>query len=442
MLDFKTFTNISTNKKNHQILEDLWVAIVSRETSIAGRKEVLSGKAKFGILGDGKEIAQIAMSKAFKNGDFRAGYYRDQTFMFHKGLASLNDFFAQLYADAKRDPFSKGRQMNNHFATALIDDDGLWKNHTEQYNITSDISSTGGQMGRAVGLALASKKYREVKDIKNSANFSNNGNEVCFCTIGDASTSEGAFWEAINASAVMEIPLAVIVWDDGYGISVPKELQTVKRNISKALSGFQKDDNSNGIVIYETKAGDYPHLIKTFEEAIEKSRKEYIPVLIHVDEVTQPLGHSTSGSHERYKSKERLEWEKKMDPIELFINWILKNKYTDSETIDQIRVKAKEYVNLKKKESWSDFTKDIKNEISELLNIYKLILKDFNGDKGVLDLQKELTQMINPTFSDVVQNARKLKFHLVSRKSNSISLLDKFINKNFQMAEEKYHTDL
>ena len=442
MLDFKTFPKIKTDKKNHEILENLWIALISREASIAGRKEVLSGKAKFGILGDGKEVAQIAMSKAFEKGDFRAGYYRDQTFMMHKGLMTINDFFAQLYADSKRDPFSKGRQMNNHFATPLIDKSGEWTNHTENYNVTSDISSTAGQMGRAVGLALASKKYQEIKDIKDAKNFSNNGKEVTFCTIGDASTSEGAFWEAINAAAVMEIPLAVIVWDDGYGISVPKDLQTVKRNISKALSGFKKDDELNGIVIYETKAGDYPHLIETFKKAISKTRNEYTPVLIHVDEVTQPLGHSTSGSHERYKSKERLEWEKKMDPIELFIKWILKNKYSDEKTIEELRKKSKEYVNLKRKESWKNFTDDIKIELDELNNIYSLLIKDFPSDKRISQLQKELKDTINPLFSDAVSNARKLKYHLTGKKSKSLDLLNKFISKNYASADEKYHTDL
>ena len=442
MLDFKTFTKIKTDKNNYEILEDLWVALVSREASIAGRKEVLSGKAKFGILGDGKEIAQIAMAKAFEKGDFRAGYYRDQTFMMHKGLMTLNDFFAQLYADSKRDPFSKGRQMNNHFATALIDKTGNWLNHTQHYNVTADISSTAGQMGRAVGLALASKKYREIKNLENANIFSNKGKEVTFCTIGDASTSEGAFWEAINAAAVMEIPLAVIVWDDGYGISVPKDLQTVKRNISKALSGFKKNDDLNGIIIYETKAGDYPHLIETFKNAISKTREDFTPVLIHVDEVTQPLGHSTSGSHERYKSKERLEWEKKMDPIELFIKWIIKNKHTDNKTIEELRNKAKEYVNFKRKESWKNFTGDIKIEIDELNNIYKLLIKEFSTDKQILQLQKELKDTINPLFSDTMSNARKLKHYLTGKQSKSLDLLNKFISKMYVGAYEKYHTDL
>ena len=442
MLDFRTFAKINTDKNNREILEDLWITLVSREASIAGRKEVLSGKAKFGILGDGKEVAQVAMAKSFEKGDFRAGYYRDQTFMMSKGLMTINDFFAQLYADADKDPFSRGRQMNNHFATALIDKDGKWLNHTETYNISSDISSTAGQMGRAVGLALASKKYKDIQDLEDAANFSNGGKEVTFCTIGDASTSEGAFWEAINAAAVMEIPLAVIVWDDGFGISVPKDLQTVKRNISKALSGFEKDDESNGIIIYETKAGDYPHLLKTFRTAIGKTRNDFTPVLIHVDEVTQPLGHSTSGSHERYKSKERLEWEKSMDPIELFIKWILKNKYSDAKTIEELRQKAKEYVNQKKKESWEDFTKGIKYEIGELNNIYKLLSKEFPEDKKIISLKNQLSEVINPLYSDAVSNARKLKYHLVGKSSNSIQLLNRFIEKNIEKAAQKYHTHL
>ena len=442
MLDFDTFAKIKTNKTNHEILEDLWIAMVSREASIAGRKEVLSGKAKFGILGDGKEVAQLAMAKVFKKGDFRAGYYRDQTFMFSKGLYTINDFFAQLYADSKRDPFSKGRQMNNHFATALIDKDGQWTKHTERYNISADISSTAGQMPRAFGLALASKKYRDIDGIDNIENFSKNGQEICFATIGDASTSEGAFWETINATAVKKVPLAVVIWDDGYGISVPKERQTTKGDVSRALEGFRKEKDSNGIYMYKAKAGDYAGLIKTFTEATDKCRTEHVPVLIHVIEVTQPLGHSTSGSHERYKSKERLLWEKENDPIKLFTKWILENNYADEETISTLKSKAKEYVNLKKKESWNNLISDVKEEMTELTNIYKLLLKDFPNDKKIKSLLNELKATINPLFHHVVKNARKLKFHLSGKNSKNILLLERFIEKSFDSADQKYHTDL
>lgn len=442
MLDFKEFAKINTTTKNNEILEDLWVTLVSRETSIAGRKEVLTGKAKFGILGDGKELAQIAMSKSFKKGDFRAGYYRDQTFMFHKGLANINDFFYQLYADSDRDKFSKGRQMNNHFATPLIDKNGAWVKHTDQYNISSDISSTAGQMPRAFGLALASKKYRDIKELDNNKFFSNKGEEICFCTIGDASTSEGAFWETMNATAVKEVPLVVIVWDDGFGISVPIERQTTKGDISKALAGFKKEKDTNGIFMYKVKAGDYENLIKTFEEATEKSRKEHVPALIHVIEVTQPLGHSTSGSHERYKTKERLEWEKEKDPIELFIKWILKNKHADLETVNTLREKAKEYVNIKRKESWNSLMKGVKNEISELSKIIDLLSKDFPTDNKIKETKSSLKSVVNPMFHDAVKYARKLKFHLAGKNSKNKKLLEAFIEKNFALADKKYHTDL
>lgn len=442
MLDFKTYSEIKTNKTNHDILQDLWVALVSREASIAGRKEVLSGKAKFGILGDGKEVAQLAMAKVFKKGDFRSGYYRDQTFMFSKGLYSVNDFFAQLYADSARDPFSKGRQMNNHFATAFIDENGKWTKHTDRYNISADISSTAGQMPRAFGLALASKKYRDIKGLDNNNNFSKNGREICFATIGDASTSEGPFWETINATAVKEVPLAVVIWDDGFGISVPIEKQTTKGDISKALAGFEKEKDTNGIHMYKVKAGDYEGLIKTFTEATEKCRKEHVPVLIHVIEVTQPLGHSTSGSHERYKTKERLIWEKQNDPIKLFTKWILDKKLADSNTIEQLKAKAKEYVHTKKKESWSLLKADVKTEMVELENIYKLLLKEFPNDNKIKSLNSELKSTINPLFHDSVKNARKLKFHLIGKQSKSKILLDKFIKRNFEDAHQKYHTDL
>lgn len=442
MLDFNSFPQIVTSSINREILEDLWVALVSREASIVGRKEVLSGKAKFGILGDGKEVAQLAMSKAFQKGDFRAGYYRDQTFMFHKGLYTINDFFAQLYADSDRDPFSKGRQMNNHFATPLIDDKGKWTNHTERYNISSDISPTAGQMPRAFGLALASKKYKAIAGIENSENFSKNGNEVCFCTIGDASTSEGPFWETMNATAVKEVPLAVIVWDDGFGISVPKSRQTTKGCISEALAGFKKEENTNGIYIYQVKAGNYPELIKTFDEAIGKCRNEHVPVLIHVIDVTQPLGHSTSGSHERYKTKERLKWEKDNDPIDLFIKWIKENNHADDSTIQTLKDKAKEYVNIKKKESWKNLTTDIKTEITKLDKIYSNLTIEFSNDIKLRELNKELKATTNPMYHDVVRNARKLNIHLAGKKSKNIDSLKEFISKNYDKAEQKYHTDL
>jgi len=292
---------LSFDNFRNEVLKDYRIVCESRETSLIGRKEVLTGKAKFGIFGDGKEVAQVAVSKFFKPGDFRSGYYRDQTFMFANGLATIEQFFAQLYADpdVKNDPFSAGRQMNAHFATKLVNEEGDWLNLAELKNVSSDIAPTGGQMPRGLGLAFASKVFRNVKELKNFSNLSNNGNEVCFCTIGDASTSEGHFWETINAAGVLQIPLCVFVWDDGYGISVPKKFQTTKGSISDALQGFQIHDGTNGMNIYKVQGWDYAGMCEAFEEGVRIAREKHIPCLFHVEEITQPQGHSTSCSHER-----------------------------------------------------------------------------------------------------------------------------------------------
>ncbi|HMI79765.1 MAG TPA: thiamine pyrophosphate-dependent enzyme, partial [Ferruginibacter sp.] len=290
---------LSFDNFRNEVLKDYRIACESRETSLIGRKEVLTGKAKFGIFGDGKEVAQVAMAKFFKPGDFRAGYYRDQTFMFASGLASIEQFFSQLYADpyVENDPFSAGRQMNAHFATKLVNENGEWLDLVDLKNVSSDIAPTAGQMPRALGLAFASKVFRNVKETKDLKNLSNNGNEICFCTIGDASTSEGHFWETINAAGVLQVPLAVFVWDDGYGISVPKEYQTTKGSISDALKGFQKKEGTNGIDIYKLKGWDYAGMCEILEPAIQKIRDTHTPAVFHVEEITQPQGHSTSGSH-------------------------------------------------------------------------------------------------------------------------------------------------
>ena len=316
-LSFEHFRN--------EVLKDFRVASESRQTSLLGRKEVLTGKAKFGIFGDGKEIAQVAMAKFFKPGDFRAGYYRDQTFMFAAGLATVEQFFAQLYADSNvaHDPFSAGRQMNAHFATKTVNENGDWLNLTQLKNVSSDIAPTAGQMPRALGLAFASKFFRNVVQLKDEKELSDNGNEICFCTIGDASTSEGHFWETINAAGVLQVPLAVFVWDDGYGISVPKKYQTTKGSVSEVLKGFQKKDGTNGIEIYKLKGWDYAGMCEILEPAIQKIRDTHTPALFHVEEITQPQGHSTSGSHERYKTPERLSWEKEWDGVKQMREWII-----------------------------------------------------------------------------------------------------------------------
>ena len=292
------------------VIADYTLAHQSRQASLLGRKEVLTGKAKFGIFGDGKEVPQVAMAKFFRPGDFYAGYYRDQTFAFATGTATIHQFFAQLYADPDpaNDPHSAGRNMNNHFGSPLLDGNGDFVDFTQQKNLASGLAPTAGHLPKALGLAYASRLFRRVEVLKDLTQFSHNGDEVCFCTIGDASTSEGHFWETMNAAAVSQVPLAVFVWDDGYGISVPKEFQTVKSAISEALSGFEKERGTNGMLIYKVKGWDYAQLCEVFEEGISIARKEHVPVLFHVEELTQPQGHSTSGSHERYKSPERLQW--------------------------------------------------------------------------------------------------------------------------------------
>lgn len=442
MLDFNQYSGIQTNDQNREYLEDLWVALVSREASITARKEVLSGKAKFGILGDGKEIPQIAMSKCFEKGDYRAGYYRDQTFMFHRGLATVNDFFAQLYADSDRDPFSRGRQMNNHFATPFIDEKGNWLDLTNRYNVSSDVSSTGAQMARAFGLAMASKKYRCLPDVPDSNLFSNNGNEVCFCTIGDSSTSEGTFWETMNAAAVNKIPLAVVVWDNGYGISVPKEMQTTKGDISFALQGLQKEESSNGILIFKVTAGNYPELKDSFKKAVKICREEHIPVLIHVVDVTQPLGHSTSGSHERYKTKERLQWEKKNDPTLHYINWLLENKISDQPTIEILQNNAKDYVKIKKSESWKNMISDTRKDINKLNDIFEKAKKDFPDNVHIKSIQLELQNIQYSGLSTIAKYAQKLKLILAGKRCVFIRELEDIIEKTEKLSFDRYHTHL
>ncbi len=324
MSDLTQNKNITFEDFKRDVINDFKIACRSREASLLGRREVLTGKAKFGIFGDGKEVAQLAMAKTFKTGDFRSGYYRDQTFMFAADILTTEQFFAQLYAipDINEEPSSGGRQMNAHFATRSLDQSGQWKDLVNMKNSSSDTSPTASQMVRAVGLALSSKIFRQNAAI-NQSGFSNNGNEVVFATIGDASTSEGVFWESVNAAGVLKIPLAFFVWDDGYGISVPQKYQTTKQNISEVLSGFQLDEEGNGIKIYEVKGWDYASLIQTFEEGIDLCRREHVPVFFHVTEITQPQGHSTSGSQERYKSKERLEWEAEWDCIVKMKEWMI-----------------------------------------------------------------------------------------------------------------------
>ena len=355
-----------------EILDDYRMAILSRETSLLGRREVLTGKAKFGIFGDGKEIAQIALSKQFKKGDWRSGYYRDQTFMMACGLLTVQEFFAQLYAhpSVEAEPASGGRQMNGHYATRFIDDEGNWLNQTQLKNVSADISPTGGQMPRLLGLAYASSFYKQNKGLKeHSKNYSKEGNEVAFGTIGDASTSEGPFWETINAAGVLSVPLVMSVWDDGHGISVPKKYQTTKGSISEALSGFQRKEGTNGYEIFKVKGWDYAKLLLTYDNAVAISREKHIPVLIHVEELTQPQGHSTSGSHERYKTKERLEWETEYDGIVQFKKWILELGAATNEELEEIHKTVKKEVRDGKKAAWDAFVDSLKEERQEAINL-------------------------------------------------------------------------
>ena len=386
------------------ILRDFYIACLSREASLLARREVLTGKAKFGITGDGKEVPQLAMARAFAKGDFRSGYYRDQTFLFALGLATVDDFFAQLYADPDNDPFSGGRQMNGHYASPLIDAAGHWLRQAEQYNVSADISSTGGQMARALGLALASQKYRQLPGV-GPEGLSDKGNEVSFCTIGDASTSEGVFWETINAAGVMQVPLAVFVWDDGYGISVPIQYQTTKSSISEVLSGFAADEKAPGWSIYREKGWNYPALVSLFRKAIAQVRETHAPALFHIDELTQPQGHSTSGSHERYKSADRLAWEKEYDCIEQMARWIIAEQLATEAEIEQLRADARREARDARDRAWRKFNHKAQDTRSRLLDLYQQLGE---ADAVVNELRQEVKAHTHPLLSELVQNARRL----------------------------------
>jgi pyruvate/2-oxoglutarate/acetoin dehydrogenase E1 component/TPP-dependent pyruvate/acetoin dehydrogenase alpha subunit len=396
MLSFEGFRNT--------ILDDYRTAVVSREVSLLGRREVLTGKGKFGIFGDGKEVAQLAMAKYFQPGDFRSGYYRDQTFMFATGLASVEQFFAQLYADpdVKNDPFSAGRQMNAHFATKFVDDNGNWLDLANRKNISSDMAPTASQMPRALGLAWASKCFRSAKHADVFEALSHNGNEICFCTIGDASTSEGHFWETLNAAGVLQIPLAVFVWDDGYGISVPKNFQTTKGSISEAIKGLQKEDTTNGIRIYNVKAWDYAGMCEVFEEALQQVRETHVPVLFHVEEVTQPQGHSTSGSHERYKSQERLDWEKEWDCIKKMREWLIETGLSNNDELTEIEAAAKESVRAGRNKAWGKYQAPVKESAAKAIELIRgIMVNDMEKYNHLQKLANDLQANKEPLLRDI-----------------------------------------
>lgn len=422
------------------VRKDFELCCISREASLLARKEVLTGKAKFGIIGDGKEVPQVAMARAFRHGDFRSGYYRDQTLVFALGISTVEDFFAQLYADPENDPFSKGRQMNAHFATPMIDPQtGEWISHREGYNISSDVSSTGGQMARALGLAFASNRYRQTPELQHENAFSNQGNEVTFCTIGDASTSEGVFWETLNAAGVLQVPLSISVWDDGYGISVPKEYQTTKASISQAAAGFRAENGSNGLDIYVEKAWDYPALVRLYAESTRQIRETHRPALIHITEVTQPQGHSTSGSHERYKSKERLKWERENDCILRMEQWMIREGLATEEETKDIRSRARKYVKECKARAWKAFNQPTLQKTKALSEIYQQLPDD---RPAVRALKKELDQLMNPVISEVVQNAQRMQFALLGHTGDARTALDQWLHDRQEAANRYYHTDL
>ncbi len=432
-------------KEVKQILNDYKLARISREMSVLGRKEVLTGKAKFGIFGDGKELPQIVMAKYFKKGDFRSGYYRDQTFMMAIGELTVQEFFSQLYAnpDVEADPNSVGRQMNAHFATRLIDKEGEWKSQTSGKNTSADMSPTSSQMPRLLGLAQASKVYRENEELHDRTDFSKNGNEVAWGTIGDASTSEGHFWETVNAAGVLQVPMILSVWDDGYGISVSKKYQTTKESISKALRGLKRTKQEPGFEIYTVKAWDYEKLLKVYEEASEISRKEHVPVLIHVEEVTQPQGHSTSGSHERYKDEERLQWEEEYCCCNQFREWILNENLADTSELDEIEKEAKDYVREEQKKAWKAFQEPIKADKEELVILLdELVQKENDSDGRLENILKKLKQKPNPIRKDVISSARQVVRILVSSNSEEKKRLLDWLDEKIQVNEKKYNSHL
>ena len=421
------------------VINDYKIAFESRQASLLGRKEVLTGKAKFGIFGDGKELAQIAMAKAFKNGDWRSGYYRDQTFMFATGMSNITEFFAQLYAnpDVNAEPASAGRQMNGHFASRSLNEDGSWKDLTAQKNSSADISPTGGQMARLVGLAYASKLYRQNKDLSYLKHFSVEGNEVAFGTIGNASTSEGVFFEAMNAAGVLQIPMAVSVWDDAYGISVPAEYQTTKQDISEILKGFQRDDKGEGFEIFKVKGWDYPGLCQTYQQAIQVCRETHVPVLIHVTELTQPQGHSTSGSHERYKSADRLAWEQEYDCVAQMRKWMLDAQMITEEELNEIEQSAKDYVRDCQKKALNEFLSTIHEEKQLAVQLLNAI-----AVPEVQALAQELSKIADASRKEVYSTVRKAIRLLKGQNSESKTALMNWYQAQSLSNADRYNSKL
>ena len=426
-----------------QVLNDYEIAVTSRECSLLGRREVLTGKAKFGIFGDGKEVPQLALAKAFQNGDFRSGYYRDQTFMLAIGELTIEQFFSGLYAntDLSLEPMSAGRQMGGHFATHSLDENGNWKNLTKQKNSSADISPTAGQMPRLLGLAQASKIYRNVKGI-DTTNFSVNGNEIAWGTIGNASTSEGLFFETINAAGVLQVPMVISVWDDEYGISVHAKHQTTKENISEILSGFQRDKDSKGYEILRVKGWDYVSLIETYQEASKIARNEHVPVLIHVNELTQPQGHSTSGSHERYKDSDRLNWETKNDCNVKMRDWMITIGIATDEELSALEKNIKKAVRDGKKAAWSAYLNPILKERNEATEIISQLAATSSNRVFIEKINNTLIAIDEPSRKDIVSAARRILRYVVSENSSAKEQLLQWINNFFKEVQPKYSSHL
>lgn len=442
MIEPQLKTEITFEDFKSEVIHDYKIARISRECSLLGRKEVLTGKAKFGIFGDGKEVPQLAMAKAFQNGDFRSGYYRDQTFMMAIGQLSIEQFFAGLYGhtDLDFDPMSAGRQMGGHFATHSLDENGNWKNLTAQKNSSADISPTAGQMPRLLGLAQASKIYRNVRGLENFTNFSKEGNEVAWGTIGNASTSEGLFFETINAAGVLQVPMVMSVWDDEYGISVHARYQTTKESISEILKGFQRDEENNGYEIFTVKGWDYPTLVATYQKAAAIAREEHVPVLIHVDELTQPQGHSTSGSHERYKNAERLAWETEFDCLAQMRNWLIENNLATAEELDEIDETSRKEVLEGKKAAWNAFVSPMKSEQNELVSLLNSIASTSENKVFIEKHANDLASIKEPIRKDIITTARKVLRLII--KENSKGTLATWIKNYTEKIQPKFSSHL
>jgi pyruvate/2-oxoglutarate/acetoin dehydrogenase E1 component/TPP-dependent pyruvate/acetoin dehydrogenase alpha subunit len=436
----QTDKNLSFEDFKAEVLNDYKIAVTSRECSLLGRREVLTGKAKFGIFGDGKEVPQLAWAKAFRNGDWRSGYYRDQTFMMAIGELTIEQFFAGLYAhtDINADPMSAGRQMGGHFATHSLNEDGSWKNLTEQKNSSADISPTAGQMPRLLGLAQASKIFRNVESVKDMTQFSINGNEVAWGTIGNASTSEGLFWETINAAGVLQVPMVMSVWDDEYGISVHAKHQTTKENISEILKGFQRTETENGYEILRVNGWDYASLIDIYQKAGAIARDQHVPVLIHVLQLTQPQGHSTSGSHERYKSEERLQWEREFDCNVKMREWMIANKMATEEELSSLEKDIKKEVRDGKKAAWQAFIAPQQKEQQEALTLIGN-LAETSPNKNFIDkIKNDLAAEKEPLRRDIIATARKALRYVISEESPERRQLEDWIDNYFEIIQPKY----